>query len=113
MGWTRRIYGWILIKIDLFSQILLYCTVCRSGNLTLEALEAAVLSKFKSMNHVPVWKSERPEKIRGGNELKVYRIYPVGLTQRQALYTFSFKEDTEFRNHIENNPCPKFEVIFV
>lgn len=85
----------------------------RSGNLTLVALEAAVLSKFKSINHVPVWKTERPEKIRGGNELKVYRIYPVGLTQRQALYTFRFKGDTEFRNHIESNPCPKFEVIFV
>ncbi|GMJ00549.1 fucosyltransferase 11 [Hibiscus trionum] len=85
----------------------------RSGNLTLEALEAAVLMKFKSLKHVPVWKPERPESIRGGDELKVYRIYPVGLTQRQALYTFKFKGYTDLRLHIENNPCPKFEVIFV
>ncbi|KAE8708262.1 putative fucosyltransferase-like protein [Hibiscus syriacus] len=85
----------------------------RSGNLTLVALEAAVVMKFKSLKHVPVWKAERPESIRGGDELKVYRIYPVGLTQRQALYTFKFKGGADLRSHIENNPCPKFEVIFV
>ncbi|EOX98263.1 hypothetical protein QUC31_015259 [Theobroma cacao] len=85
----------------------------RSGNLTLEALEASVLMKFKYLKHVPVWKDERPESIRGGDELKVYRIYPVGLTQRQALYTFKFKGDADLRSYIENNPCAKFEVIFV
>ncbi|KAK8263196.1 hypothetical protein V6Z11_D12G025500 [Gossypium hirsutum] len=85
----------------------------RSSNLTLEALEAAVLKKFKSLKYVPIWKQERPKSIRGGDELKVYRVYPVGLTQRQALYTFKFKGDADLRSHIENNPCPKFEVIFV
>ncbi|GFY89593.1 fucosyltransferase 11 [Actinidia rufa] len=52
-----------------------------------------VLSKFKSLKHVPIWKPERPESIRGGDEdeLKVYRIYPVGKTQREALYTFRFE----------------------
>ncbi|KAK6136867.1 hypothetical protein DH2020_029379 [Rehmannia glutinosa] len=85
----------------------------RSDNLTLEALSSAVLLKFNSLKHVPVWKSERPESIRGGNELKVYKIYPVGLTERQALYTFRFKGDSDFRNHIDSHPCPKFEVIFV
>ncbi|KAK1423830.1 hypothetical protein QVD17_19139 [Tagetes erecta] len=86
----------------------------RSGNLTMEALEAAVLLKFKSSNHEPVWRNERPESIRGDkNVLKVYRIYPVGMTQRQALYTFSFQTNTAFTSHIESNPCAKFEVIFV
>ena len=84
-----------------------------SGDLTLEALEAAVLAKFNSLKHVPIWKPERPKSIRGGNELKVYRIYPVGMTQRQALYTFKFKGDDGFRSHVEKNPCAKFEVIFV
>ncbi|PWA44237.1 Glycosyl transferase, family 10 [Artemisia annua] len=37
----------------------------RSGNLTVEALEAAVLLKFKSLKHEPIWKNERPESIRG------------------------------------------------
>ncbi|XVF67582.1 hypothetical protein PTKIN_Ptkin10aG0132500 [Pterospermum kingtungense] len=85
----------------------------RSGNLTLKALEAAIFEKYKSLKHVPVWKLERPESIRGGDELKVYRIYPVGLSQRQALYSFKFKGDADLRSHIENNPCAKFEVIFV
>ncbi|XP_059647794.1 glycoprotein 3-alpha-L-fucosyltransferase A-like [Cornus florida] len=85
----------------------------RSSNFTLEALESAVLLKFKSLKHVPIWKQERPESIRGGDELKVYRIYPVGMTQRQGLFTFRFSGDAEFRSHVENNPCAKFEVIFV
>lgn len=86
----------------------------RSGNLTMEALETAVLLKFKSLKHEPIWRNERPESIRGDkNVLKVYRIYPVGMTQRQALYTFSFKTNTEFTSHLESNPCAKFEVIFV
>ncbi|KAG8368377.1 hypothetical protein BUALT_Bualt15G0039200 [Buddleja alternifolia] len=85
----------------------------RSDNLTLEALSSAVLSKFKSLKHVPVWKSDRPESIRGGSELKVYKIYPLGMTQRQALYTFRFNGVSDFKNHVESNPCAKFEVIFV
>ncbi|WOH02637.1 hypothetical protein DCAR_0522026 [Daucus carota subsp. sativus] len=85
----------------------------RSGNLTLKALESAVLLKFKSLNHVPVWKEERPKSLRGSDELKLYRVYPLGLTQREALYTFSFEGDDELKIHIEKNPCAKFEVIFV
>ncbi|KAK4783950.1 hypothetical protein SAY86_018318 [Trapa natans] len=82
-------------------------------SLTLEALESAVLKKFNSLKHVPIWKQERPDSIRGGNALKVYRIYPLGLTQRQALYTFRFSSDSDLKAHVENNPCAKFEVIFV
>ncbi|PIA46286.1 hypothetical protein AQUCO_01500060v1 [Aquilegia coerulea] len=85
----------------------------RSGNLTLKALESAVMAKFESLNHVPVWKQERPESIRGRDELKVYRIYPVGMTQRQALYSFRFESNSDFRSYIESNPCTKLEVIFV
>ncbi|KAK4769295.1 hypothetical protein SAY86_027445 [Trapa natans] len=82
-------------------------------SLTLEALESAVLKKFNSLKLVPIWKEERPASIRGGDGLKVYRIYPVGLTQRQALYTFRFNSDSSLRSHIQSNPCAKFEVIFV
>jgi glycoprotein 3-alpha-L-fucosyltransferase len=85
----------------------------RSNNMTLEALESAVLSKYQSLKHVPIWKLERPKSIRGGDDLKIYRIHPLGLTQRQALYTFDFKGNYDFKRHIENNPCPNFEVIFV
>ncbi|XP_073141880.1 glycoprotein 3-alpha-L-fucosyltransferase A isoform X2 [Henckelia pumila] len=85
----------------------------RSDNLTLDALSSAVLSKFTSLKHVPIWKSERPESIRGGDDLKIYRIYPVGKTERQALYTFKFRGDSDFKKHVDSNPCAKFEVIFV
>lgn len=88
-------------------------SICRSSNLTLEALKSAAALKFKSLNHEPVWKPERPEKLRWGNELKVHKIYPVGLTQREALFTFNFNGDADFRTHLESNPCAKFEVIFV
>ncbi|XP_064986757.1 glycoprotein 3-alpha-L-fucosyltransferase A-like isoform X2 [Musa acuminata AAA Group] len=84
----------------------------RSGRLTLRELESAVLSKFQSVNHTPLWKKERPESLRGDN-LKIYRIYPVGLTQRQALYSFRFDTDADLGKHVESNPCAKFEVIFV
>lgn len=85
-----------------------------SGNLTLEAFESALLTNYKSRKYVPVWKQERPESIRGrDDDLKIHTIYPLGLTQRQALYTFKFQGDADFRNHIESNPCAKFEVIFV
>jgi glycoprotein 3-alpha-L-fucosyltransferase len=76
-------------------------------------LEKAVLAKFRSLNHVPVWKDERPPSIRGGNKLKVYRMYPMGLTQRQALYGFRFRNDSELEKHIKDHPCAKLEVIFV
>ncbi|KAH9695518.1 glycoprotein 3-alpha-L-fucosyltransferase A [Citrus sinensis] len=84
-----------------------------SGSLTLKALESAVLAKFKSLKHVPIWKQERPKSIRGEDELKIYRIHPVGLTQRQALYEFKFNGDDDLKRHIESSPCAKFEVIFV
>lgn len=85
----------------------------RSGNVTLGAMESAVLSKFNSLKHVPIWKEERPERIRGGDELKVYKLYPVGLTQREALYNFRFEGDAHLRRYLESNPCAKFEVVFV
>ncbi|CAA7401604.1 unnamed protein product [Spirodela intermedia] len=85
----------------------------RSDNLTLESLESAVLEKFGSLKYVPIWKKERPESLKGGRELVVYRIYPVGITQREALYSFRFKTDDELRRHVETNPCAKLEVIFV
>ncbi|KAG9450991.1 hypothetical protein H6P81_010956 [Aristolochia fimbriata] len=85
----------------------------RSDDLTINAMASAVLQKFRQLNHVPVWKKERPQVLRSRDKLKIYRVYPVGLTQRQALYTFRFHGDEDFRRYIERNPCAKFEVIFV
>ncbi|CAH8311165.1 unnamed protein product [Eruca vesicaria subsp. sativa] len=85
----------------------------RGEHLSLEALEYAVVTKFKSLKHEPVWKKERPSSLKGGNELRVHRIYPLGLTQRQALYKFKFEGNSSLRTHIQHNPCAKFEVVFV
>lgn len=85
----------------------------RSGKLTIKALESAILAKFRSLNHTPIWKNERPTILRGGNDLKIHRIYPVGITQREALYTFRFNNDSELEKHVKSNPCAKLEVIFV
>ncbi|KAH0862129.1 hypothetical protein HID58_079340 [Brassica napus] len=85
----------------------------RGKHLTLEALESAVVAKFKSLKHEPVWKKERPPILKGDNELRVHRIYPLGLTQRQALYKFKFEGNSSLSTHIQHNPCAKFEVVFV
>uniref|UniRef100_A0A1J3CWK7 Fucosyltransferase n=1 Tax=Noccaea caerulescens TaxID=107243 RepID=A0A1J3CWK7_NOCCA len=85
----------------------------KDGNLTLEALEYAVLTKFKSLRHEPIWKKERPASLRGDSELKVHSIYPLGLTQRQALYNFKFEGNSTLSTHIQRTPCAKFEVVFV
>lgn len=103
----------LLIPYSLFKENPYFHLMGRSGSLTLKGLESAVLMKFKSLKHVPIWKQERPLSLQGADELKIYRIYPVGFTQRQALYTFKFQGDADLKNHIERNPCAKFEVIFV
>ena len=92
-----------------------YCFLVqyRGKNLTLEALESAVVAKFKSLKHEPVWKKERPASLKGDNELRVHKIYPLGLTQRQALYNFKFEGNSSLSTHIQHNPCAKFEVVFV
>uniref|UniRef100_A0A1J3GLR0 Fucosyltransferase n=1 Tax=Noccaea caerulescens TaxID=107243 RepID=A0A1J3GLR0_NOCCA len=85
----------------------------KDGNLTPEALEYAVLTKFKSLRHEPIWKKERPASLRGDSELKVHSIYPLGRTQRQALYNFKFEGNSTLSTHIQRTPCAKFEVVFV
>ncbi|KFK35985.1 hypothetical protein AALP_AA4G063200 [Arabis alpina] len=85
----------------------------RGKNLTQEALESAVVTKFKSLKYEPVWKKERPGSLKGDDELRVHMIYPLGLTQRQALYNFKFEGNSTLSTHIQHNPCAKFEVVFV
>ncbi|KAJ4917578.1 putative fucosyltransferase-like protein [Raphanus sativus] len=85
----------------------------RGKNLTQEALQSAVVAKFKSLKHEPVWKKERPVSLKGDDELRVHKIYPLGLTQRQALYNFKFEGNSSLSTHIQHNPCAKFEVVFV
>ena len=81
--------------------------------MTLIALHDAIIRKFASMNYVPIFKSGRPAVIQGDDVLRIHRIYPVGMTQRQALFTWKFQSDEDLRDYIEKHPCANFEVIFV
>ncbi|MCO5549946.1 hypothetical protein L7F22_003423 [Adiantum nelumboides] len=85
----------------------------RSSNLTVAALHEAILSKFSFMNYVPIFKSGRPTAIQGDESLKLYKVYPVGMTQRQALYSWKFESDIDLQAYVEKNPCANLEVIFV
>lgn len=95
------------------SCVSFFLCMCRESNLTLKGLVEAVLQKFTAIQHEPIWKGDRPEMIRGDSNLRVYRIYPVGLTQREALYSWSFKSDEGFKEIVRQHPCSNFEVIFV
>lgn len=85
----------------------------KSTSVSVAGLEAAVLAKFRSLDHVPVWYTERPEKIRGDGSLNIHKLYPVGLTQRDALYSVYFHTDDNVKGHLDDYPCPLLEVIFV
>lgn len=85
----------------------------RSSNLTVAALHQAILSKFASINYVPIFKLGRPKVIHGDDSLKLYRVYPVGMTQRQALFSWRFENDSDLQAYVEKNPCANLEVIFV
>lgn len=85
----------------------------KDSDLSIANLEQAVLDMFTSLNHVPIWKTERPEVIRGNSNLRIYKIYPVGLTQREALYTWNFDGDKGLESIVKKEPCLQLEVIFV
>lgn len=85
----------------------------RSRSLTLKGLELVVLSMFKYLKHVPIWKTERPEMISRSNKLNIYRMYPIDLSQREALYAWKFYNDDSTRSYVNKNPCARLKVIFV
>ncbi|KAH7352530.1 hypothetical protein KP509_19G050000 [Ceratopteris richardii] len=85
----------------------------RSGNMTVAALHEAILSKFASMNYVPIFNSGRPKLIQGDGSLKLYKMYPVGMTQREALYSWRLESDKDVEAYVKEHPCAKLEVIFV
>ncbi|XP_024389348.1 glycoprotein 3-alpha-L-fucosyltransferase A [Physcomitrium patens] len=83
------------------------------SKLSLAHLKQVVVDKFTALKHVPIWKTERPEVIRGNSDLRIYKIYPVGLTQREALYTWDFGGDKGLKAMVQKQPCLQLEVVFV
>ena len=95
------------------------------GNLTVAGLLAAIRQAFSKAGHVPIWQPHRPD-FKGGArvvgvdaggvpiELRIYRVYQVGQTQRAALYgEASLDTDLKVAKLVGANPCAKLEVIFI
>lgn len=93
------------------------------GNLTVAGLHAAINQAFGRAGQVPIWQSHRPD-FKGGArgigefntpiELRIYRVYQVGQTQRAALYgEASLDTDLKVAGVVSGNPCAKLEVVFV
>jgi glycoprotein 3-alpha-L-fucosyltransferase len=96
-----------------------------SGNVTMAALHHAILREFKQAGHRPIWVSHRPD-FRSEMpwwepaaedvpvDLRIYRVYAVGATQRAALYgNASLDTDAKVVSAIRARACPQLEVVFV
>ncbi|CAI5483749.1 unnamed protein product [Closterium sp. Yama58-4] len=89
----------------------------RSDHLTLRGLTLAIRRSFQKKAYRPVWVGKRPASL-GGDEkawaLKIYRIYPAGSTQREALWGDAwFRNSSQVVAHVTAHPCARLEVIFV
>lgn len=99
-----------------------------SGDLSVAALHRAILREFGQAGHRPIWVSQRPD-FRGGAlrledessagvdrmvDLRIYRVYAVGETQRAALYgDAALDTDAKVQTAVEQRPCLQLEVVFV
>jgi glycoprotein 3-alpha-L-fucosyltransferase len=96
-----------------------------SGNLTVAALHHAILQEFGQAGHRPTWAAHRPD-FRSGTpwwepasaeapiDLRIYKVYAVGETQRAALYgSASLDTDAKVTRAIADGPCLQLEVVFV
>ena len=99
-----------------------------AGQLSVRALHAAVLAAFRGPGHRPLFLQHRPH-FRAGNwshgggaaaataaavELRLFRVYPVGSTQKAALHgTAPLDTDAKVAAAILQSACLQLEVIFV
>lgn len=91
-----------------------YCPVfLDGGDPSVKALHAAVLRSFQVDGYEPTWVEKR--KVLGivWTTWKVHRVYPAGMTIRDALGNGSFTADGAFREFLRQHPCPKLEAILV
>lgn len=93
------------------------------ANLTVAGLQGSIVREFGKAGHEPIWHLHRPD-FRGQEkgalfsnaaiDLRIFRVYEVGQTQRAALYgEASLDTDSKVAEVVENNPCAKLEVVFV
>ena len=107
--------------------------------LSVAALHAAILAAFRGAGHRPLFLQHRPD-FRAGNwstgaaalhtvdhkalnassgtqnpgELRLFRVYPVGATQKAALHgDAALNTDAKVAAAVLQGACPQLEVIFV
>ena len=93
----------------------------QSDQLTVDDLTREILVHFIHIKYKPIWTKERdqngrqPAKMKSNHvELKIYKIYPVGASQRAALFgDAAIDKDFKLINFVKNRPCGLIEVIFV
>lgn len=85
----------------------------RSDDLSLAALEEAVMQRFRAVDYVPLFIKYGSQK-RFTEGWRVFKIYPVLTNQRRVLFeNGAFASTDEIRRHLMSTPCPRLEVIFV
>jgi glycoprotein 3-alpha-L-fucosyltransferase len=98
--------------------------------LTVARLHAAILDLYGD-EHQPVWARKRPSyrrKLPNGSwdlthvRVKIHKVYPAGITWREALYgslpdqftvAGNGTMDKALRKWVRQNPCGEVEVTFV
>lgn len=98
--------------------------------LTVARLHTAILDLYGA-EHQPVWARKRPSyrrKLLDGSwdlthvQVKIHKVYPAGITWREALYgslpdqfTVAGNDtmDKALRKWVRQNPCGEVEVTFV
>ena len=98
--------------------------------LTVARLHAAILDLYGA-EHQPVWARKRRsyrQKLPDGStdlthvQMKIHKVYPAGITSREALYgslpdQFTIAGngtmDKALRKWVRQNPCGEVEVTFV
>ena len=95
----------------------------QSDQLTVDDLTREIINHFNRIKYKPIWTRERDQfgrqvtmknKLKKQVELKIYKIYPVGASQRAALFgDAAIDKDFKLINFVKNRPCGLIEVIFV
>ncbi len=82
-------------------------------------LRKSILKEFRKQSHVPIWLGERSLGLRKdflgtAKSLDLYTVYPVGVTQRKALFgDAAIDSQQKLRNLFAAQKCPLLEVIFI
>ena len=82
----------------------------------LQKLKGAIKSLLRETKHEPIWMSERPDHKKSfkNGQYNIYRIYPIGSNQREALYGNAFfKNDLDLMQYLVKSPIPLLEIILV